>query len=187
MEPLKEMFDKPYYTRLADIVSTIHKPFHKEAFLRQVLEPLPTLSLNERLRHTSAVLKQHLPGNYRTTIAILEEVALVADRGYTALVFPDFVSQFGTHDLTTSLKALHYFTPFGSSEFAVRTFLKMDFDHTIKVMNDWSLDDNEHVRRLSSEGSRPRLPGRSSSSPLSTIRNIPDAFSKILRKTIPST
>lgn len=158
MEALKEMFSKAYYSRLAEAVNQIHKPFRTDLFLRQVLEPLPALSLNERMRHTSTVLKQHLPESYQTTIGILRDVAPLADRGYTALVFPDFVSQFGTNDLATSLDALHYFTKFGSSEFAVRTFLKIDFEGTIRVMHEWSSDDDEHVRRLASEGSRPRLP-----------------------------
>jgi 3-methyladenine DNA glycosylase AlkC len=152
------MFGKPYFTRLAEAVRQIHKPFRQDVFLRQVLEPLPALSLNERMRHTSVTLKQHLPDNYQTTIGILRDVAPLTNRGYTALVFPDFVSQFGTHDVRTSLDALHYFTKFGSSEFAVRTFLKLDFDRTIRIMHEWSNDDDEHVRRLASEGSRPRLP-----------------------------
>jgi len=158
MEALKEMFNTAYYSRLAAGLCQIHKPFPADQFLRQVLEPLPLLSLNERMRHTSTILKQHLPDNYQKTIGILRDVAPLIDRGYTALVFPDFVSQFGTNDVHTSLDALHYFTKFGSSEFAIRTFLKLDFDRTIRIMHDWSFDDDEHVRRLASEGSRPRLP-----------------------------
>ena len=171
------MFGKPYYSRLAEAVSQVHKPFRRDVFLREVLAPLPPLSLNERMRHTSLMLKQHLPDNYQTTIGILREVAPLADRGYTALVFPDFVSQFGTHDLRTSLDALHYFTKFGSSEFAVRTFLKLDFDRTIHIMHDWSTDDNEHVRRLASEGSRPRLPW---SFKLDAVINNPESTRGIL-------
>jgi 3-methyladenine DNA glycosylase AlkC len=56
------------------------------------------------------------------------------------------------------MDALKYFTTFGSAEFAIRYFLRKDLQRTLAVMHDWSLDDNEHVRRLASEGSRPRLP-----------------------------
>jgi 3-methyladenine DNA glycosylase AlkC len=158
MEPLKEMFNEVFYSRLAAAFKNIHKPFPSEKFLRDVLEPLNRLSLNERMRHTSVVLKAHLPSNYKTSIGIMKDVIPMLSTGYTTLIFPDFVSQFGTSDFQTSIDALRYFTKFGSSEFAIRTFLKMDLDRTIREMYDWSEDENDHVRRLSSEGSRPRLP-----------------------------
>lgn len=158
MEPLKEMFNRAYYQNLARVVSTVHKPFSSTAFIKAVTENLEALSLNERMRNTSQVLHKHLPEKYTTTISILRNVIQQMPTGYTALLFPDFVSQFGKADLKTSLDALKYFTQFGSSEFAIRTFLKSDFDKTLKMMYAWSEDENIHVRRLSSEGSRPRLP-----------------------------
>lgn len=158
MDPLKEMFNRAYYAKLAEAVHSVYQPFPVKVFLTEVCEPLASLSLNERMRHTSVVLQKHLPSHYPKSIGILNEVIPIMPVGYTNLVFPDYVSQFGTHDFKTSLKALHYYTRFGSSEFAIRTFLKMDFDRTIQEMYRWSEDENEHVRRLSSEGSRPRLP-----------------------------
>ncbi len=56
------------------------------------------------------------------------------------------------------MDALKEFTPFGTAEFAIREFLKRDLHRTLEVMLGWSLDANEHVRRLASEGCRPRLP-----------------------------
>jgi 3-methyladenine DNA glycosylase AlkC len=53
---------------------------------------------------------------------------------------------------------LKYFTAFGSSEFAVRHFLRLDFQRALHLMQGWAQDADEHVRRLASEGSRPRLP-----------------------------
>jgi 3-methyladenine DNA glycosylase AlkC len=158
MEPLKEMFGPVFYNKLAGSFKQVYKPFPAEQFLKDVQESLASLSLNERMRHTSVTLQQHLPQDYSKAIAIIREVIPLLNTGYTTLTFPDFVSQFGTHDFNTSLSALHFFTRFGSSEFAIRTFLKLDFDQTIQHLYRWSEDENEHVRRLSSEGSRPRLP-----------------------------
>ena len=56
------------------------------------------------------------------------------------------------------MEALKFFTPFGSSEFAVREFLKRDLHRTLRVMRGWADDSDDHVRRLASEGCRPRLP-----------------------------
>ena len=56
------------------------------------------------------------------------------------------------------MEALRFFTPFGSSEFAVRSFISADPERALGIMKAWAADSNEHVRRLASEGSRPRLP-----------------------------
>ena len=158
MEPLKEMFGRRYFRKLADTLVSVHPAFPASQFIREVADNIEELSLNQRMRKTSLVLHKYLPKNYSQSIGILREVIPQLDKGYTTLVFPDYVSQYGVHNFQESLEALKYFTSFGSSEFAIRVFLLNDFDRTIKVMQNWSLDENFHVRRLSSEGSRPRLP-----------------------------
>lgn len=158
MEPLKEMFNLAFYEDFAGVFQKQYKEFRKKDFLKEVTHNLSALSLNQRLRKTSVVLKEHLPSDYLSALAILTEVIPHTKRGYTNLVFPDFVGLYGHVNPKQSLEALKYFTCFGSSEFAIREFLKRDFANTIKEMQQWSKDENEHVRRLASEGSRPRLP-----------------------------
>ncbi|MBO9570725.1 MAG: DNA alkylation repair protein, partial [Chitinophagaceae bacterium] len=158
MEPLKEMFNKKFYQQFADVFADIEKSFNGAAFLKQVTTGLDELSLNARLRNTSVVLKQYLPADYKKAVNILTKAAQQLPSGYRALVYPDFVSLYGKDHFDVSMEALKYFTSFGSSEFAIREFLKTDLEKTLKVMNKWAEDKNVHVRRLSSEGSRPRLP-----------------------------
>lgn len=158
MEPLKEMFGYTFYNKLAGTIASVHPAFAAERFVKDVTHDIDTLSLNQRMRKTSVILHRHLPENYSQSIAILKEVVPQLNRGYTTLVFPDFVSQYGLSHFQESLDALKYFTTFGSSEFAIRVFFLHDFDRTLKAMEKWSTDENFHVRRLSSEGSRPRLP-----------------------------
>ena len=158
MEPLKEMFNHTFYQKLANTFAVVHKPFQAERFVKEVTFELENLSLNQRMRNTSIILHQHLPENYSKAINIMKEVVPQLNSGYTTLVFPDFVSLYGLSHFRESLDALKYFTSFGSSEFAVRTFLRHDLDKTLNVMYKWSTNENHHVRRLASEGSRPRLP-----------------------------
>lgn len=158
MEPLKEMFNRKYFEILAKEFQKAHKQFDADTFLKKVTDDLDVLELNQRLRKTTLILKQHLPANYLKALTILKKVIPNLKPGYTNLVFPDFVGMYGQENLDTSLDALRYFTCYGSSEFAIRVFLKKDFDYTIKLMYTWALDQNYHVRRLASEGSRPRLP-----------------------------
>ncbi len=158
MEPLKEMFNRAFFEALASEFKKAWKTFDEGAFLKTMLVDLEPLSLNERLRKTSVVLKAYLPADYKKAVEIMFKVVPNTRPGYTNLIFPDFVSLYGHEHFDLSMRALKYFTTFGSSEFAIREFLKRDFSKTIEVMHEWSADENVHVRRLSSEGSRPRLP-----------------------------
>ena len=45
-----------------------------------------------------------------------------------------------------------------TGEFALRTFLAADLDRTLATALRWTESPDEHVRRLASEGTRPRLP-----------------------------
>lgn len=158
MEPLKEMFNRNFYKHFAEEFSKADKNFHPDKFVKEVTTGFDEMSLNQRMRNTSVVLHKHLPYSYKKQIEICRKVVPTAQRGYVSLVFPDFVGLFGRQDFDTSLDALKYFTSFGSSEFAIREFLRLDFKRTIKVMEKWATDKDHHVRRLSSEGSRARLP-----------------------------
>lgn len=157
-DALKDMFNKKFYELLAMEFHAVEKNFQADKFIKDVIKNIEHLSLNERLRYTSIVLKKYLPAEYKKSISVLVKVIPKFKGSYTSLVFPDFVSQYGHGDFDLSMEALHNFTQFGSSEFAIREFLKRDFEKTIKVMNKWAEDKSHHVRRLSSEGSRPRLP-----------------------------
>ena len=56
------------------------------------------------------------------------------------------------------MKYLMVFTPYSSSEFAVRPFIQRYPLKTMKQLMEWTESNDEHIRRLASEGSRPRLP-----------------------------
>ncbi|PYE25456.1 3-methyladenine DNA glycosylase AlkC [Paraburkholderia silvatlantica] len=101
---------------------------------------------------------QALPGGYDAVLALLTEAAPRLGGGFVSLVAPDYVGQYGRHAFDRSMDALKYLTLFGSSEFAVREFLCDDTRRALVIMERWSQDTDDAVRRLASEGSRPRLP-----------------------------
>ncbi|SMC89566.1 DNA alkylation repair protein [Pedobacter africanus] len=158
MEPLKEMFNLEFYQHYATVFSDVDRNFNAPAFLKDVTANLDELELNGRLRNTAVVLQKHLPKSFEAAVDILYKAAPALKRGYTALVLPDFVGLYGKEHFQRSMEALKDFTSLGSSEFAIREFLRVDLDRTLKVMQQWAEDKDEHVRRLASEGSRPRLP-----------------------------
>lgn len=157
-EPLKELFNRAYFERLAKELGAVHPQLKRDAFLKAVQHGNEGRELNARMRHAAITLRSYLPTDYRKAVHVLKDLAPRMPKGYTALLYPDFVGVHGLDEPAFSLEALRYFTPFGSSEFAVREFFRRDTQGTLKVMRAWAEDHDEHVRRLASEGSRPRLP-----------------------------
>ena len=157
-DQLKEMFNRAYFERLAKEVEAAAPTVKRTALVKDLLNGNDARELNARMRHASTTLRTHLPADFRRSVNVLQAVAERMPRGYTALLYPDFVGQFGHDDPAFSLDALKHLTSCGSSEFAVREFLRRDVKGTLKVMRAWAEDESEHVRRLASEGSRPRLP-----------------------------
>ena len=100
---------------------------------------------------------QHLPANYKKAINILKPVSTQFS-GFEHMFFQDFVECYGLDDYETSISALEHFTKYASSEFAVRAFILQDEQRMMKQMYRWAKSDNHHVRRLATEGCRPRLP-----------------------------
>lgn len=158
-EPLKNQYDRAYLNRLASVVSVCAPNGIDEGrFVLAVLaDGWEELELKGRMRRICECLREFLPEDYLEALPIVREAAARFD-GYLSMFFPDFIECYGLSDWDASVDALHWITRFGSSEFAVRPFLKADAPRMLQSMLAWTSDENEHVRRLASEGSRPLLP-----------------------------
>jgi len=158
VEPLKNVFDPSFVTRLADAVAERDAGFKRKVFLVNVLDRAWSgRELKDRMHHLAFCLNESMSGSYPDKINLLIEIS-PDFKGLAALVFPDFVEMFGLDDWDISIHALEMFTPLSSSEFAVRPFIIRDPVRMMATMNAWAGHENEHVRRLASEGCRPRLP-----------------------------
>jgi len=155
---LKEMFNAAQFRRIADLLADVHSGFDRDRFLALATDGLGDLTLIQRVRRATDATHATLPKNFVHAVAVLKNIAPQIQSGFVGIFLPDFVGQHGHDHFDESMEALKFLTPFSSAEFAIREFLKRDFARTLAVMKRWSHDDNEHVRRLASEGSRPRLP-----------------------------
>lgn len=155
---LKEIFNRDRLNHFARETIAIHPAFDGERFLQLASEGLDDLSIMQRLRQIAVSFHATLPGPYERNIEILWTLAPRINHGFASITLPEYVALYGQDHFDLSMKALAFFTRFGSSEFAIRHFLLKDMPRTLAVMQSWSMDENEHVRRLSSEGCRPRLP-----------------------------
>jgi 3-methyladenine DNA glycosylase AlkC len=161
---LKEVYDDYFLIALAKTLSVFDKKFDQKNFLKNLQnQDWADKALKQRMRAITLAINQALsPQKYHQKIAVLKEVVhqIAKDKNsnLALIIFPDFVEVFGLDDFEISMATLEFFTEFGSSEFAVRQFIKLDEKNALSFFAKWSKSDNHHVRRLASEGCRPRLP-----------------------------
>jgi len=159
MEPLKEMFNFNYIDELAVHVKNNYPLFDKKHFVQQFQHAdFEALGLNDRMRLITQTLSSFLPDDYNKALEVLKKTIPLVKSGYTNVIFPEYVAMFGKNHFNVSMEALKFFTCFGTSEFAIREFLRADFHKTYNEMKKWAKHENLHIRRLASEGTRPRLP-----------------------------
>lgn len=155
---LKEIFNAERLKHIATEMTAVYPRFNAIAFLKMANEGLADLSIMQRMARVSECLYAVLPLGYDESLEVLRTLAPRLNSSFVSISLPQYVAMYGAHDFEQSMDALKYFTAFGSSEFAIRHFLRSDLQRSLTLMQQWSLDDNEHVRRLASEGCRPRLP-----------------------------
>jgi 3-methyladenine DNA glycosylase AlkC len=162
---LKDIYSPGFYKRFAETLITVLPSFNSRRFIQLVFAAgWEEKELKERMKHTSVVLQQLLPGNYKQQVkSILSVIRQLQQEQFTGssiefMFFPDFIETYGIDDFETSVKAIEKVTQFTSCEFAVRPFLIKYRDRMTAQMMNWSLHTNEKVRRLATEGMRPRLP-----------------------------
>lgn len=159
-EPLKAIYNEAFLRDFGHKIRSRHSDFDIEEFISLVMaEPWDDLELKKRMRRITETLGSCIQLPYEKALEIL--FAITEDCvGFPYLIFPDFVEVYGQREehWELSMKALETFTAKSSAEFAVRPFLLREPERMMERMLTWSKHPDEHVRRLASEGCRPRLP-----------------------------
>lgn len=164
MEPLKNFYSIENAMRLAEALHRAWPRFPKAKFLLGLENELEPLELKERMNLLSIRVAQFLPAEYSTKVDIIlgalahNENDRVGLRGFILWPLSTLISQEGLDDFDLSMKALKEITKLFTAEFDVRPFLEREPDRCLRLFQKWTQDQNHHVRRLVSEGTRPRLP-----------------------------
>ncbi|XID90744.1 DNA alkylation repair protein [Paenibacillaceae bacterium WGS1546] len=159
-EPLKEMYSEEFLHGFGERVRSAYAPFRTDSFVRDTMSgDWDELPLKRRFRKITVALGNHLPAGYSEALDVLYAIDEHCV-GFPYLFFPDFVEAYGQaeEDWERSMEALERFTAKSSAEFAVRPFILRDPERMLRRMANWADHPDEHVRRLASEGLRPRLP-----------------------------
>lgn len=164
--PLKDSFGPAVPRRIARAIVAVHPAFPASAFIADALDGYDDLELTPRVRQIARALNRHLPPDFDEAIGILlaslgppsgrEQLTGMAAFLYAPHVF--FVADFGREHWETSMRAQHELTQLFTAEYSIRTFLESEPERTLARLRQWAIDPSPDVRRLVSEGTRPRLP-----------------------------
>lgn len=160
MSALKEWLNGAVAEQYADGLAKIDSTFDRQKFLDLIIPHLEPLELKERVALFAEAMYYTLPAaDYQAAVAVLLALITRLDVRELALwPIPHYVEAYGLEHPDISLPALKQITLHMSAEFAIRPFIVRYPAQTMAVIHQWAEDDNEHVRRLASEGTRPRLP-----------------------------
>lgn len=167
-DPLKTFFDRARVVAIGKPLAAAWPAFPQARFVREAVAGLDPLALTDRGRHIAAAMTRALPASYPEALAIIlaslgERLARTEGNGlapFHYLPHVVFVAEHGLADadVDRSLEAQHALTRRFSCEFSIRPFLERHPARTLAALTRWTTDPDEHVRRLVSEGTRPRLP-----------------------------
>ncbi len=163
------LFNPEKVASLAESISHIYPEFDSSRFQKEVVEAFPTLELKQRIARIRDCLKKYLPADYKEAVSVilkalpppLDEALTDNDFGdFIYAPYSDFVAYFGCsrEHLAFSLAALKEITKRFSGEDAIRYFINAFPKETMAILTEWCSNTNYHVRRLCSEGTRPKLP-----------------------------
>lgn len=163
------LFNPKKIEQISNEIFQVYPEFEKDRFIKEVVTKFPKLELKERIYHITLCLMKYLPSQYTDAVEILiKSLPEPCDSNLKDDDFGDFiyapyhhfVAVYGCNstDLHFSLNALEKLTTRFSAEDAIRYFINAFPNETLSKMKEWSGHKHYHVRRLASEGSRPKLP-----------------------------
>jgi 3-methyladenine DNA glycosylase AlkC len=172
--PLKLLLDSNAVNQLAENIHSVYNTFDKNGFINHTMDGINPLSLTERSVHIATSLKKYLPQIYSGAIEIILQsltppLAKTEGNGLAVLFYMphcSYVAMYGVNaefnngrdPIEVSMNVQYELTQRFSCEFSIRPFIANHEKRTLKTLYKWMSDPNPHVRRLCSEGTRPRLP-----------------------------
>ncbi len=197
---LKLWFDVNLAKELSTKINSTTSAFNSKHFTSTIEKNIDELELKDRVTLFAKLLNESLNGTFANKIEILlnilgpentEETGMFK-KYYWIMPIAKFVENYGLDDFKKSMKAIEEITKRNTGEYCIRPFIEKYPDKTVSQMRKWSKNKNKHIRRLSSEGCRPRLPWATQltmfvddPTPIFTIlENLKDDESKYVQKSV---
>lgn len=179
---LKDIYTEKTLQEVANAFQAVYPAFPAKDFLTKTMDKTwEEQGIKARGRKISLSLGECLPDDYREAVKIVDQAAPSLSGGLLGLFVPDFVEVYGQaeEEWDITIQMLEKYTQYWSSEMAVRPLIIHQEERMMAQMNAWAQHENEHLRRLASEGCRPLLPW---SQPLDGFKKDPTPVLQILEK-----
>lgn len=168
-EPLKHFFDRSVIRAIADSLHAVYPALEPRAFVAECLDGLDDLELMARGGHIAEVMRRHLPQDFAAAAdVIVRSLPAPPERAeptegssmtpFRYLPHVVYVARHGLGDFEAAMRAQYELTKRFTAEFSIRAYLIAHPERTYARLRLWATDLSVHVRRLVSEGTRPRLP-----------------------------
>jgi 3-methyladenine DNA glycosylase AlkC len=164
--PLKEVMDRKLVVLIGESLAGVVPGFNGRRFRSHAMRDLDTLELKERASKIAEAMAEQMPASFDDLAPLLIQ-SLGPPLGRTEgnglapfFYFPhtQLIGARGVAHFASGMKANYEITKRFTAEFSIRPFLIQHRSKSLKLLAQWTNDDNPHVRRLVSEGTRPRLP-----------------------------
>ena len=163
---ITEAFGHELAILLSNKIASVFKDFPKKDFCQSVKKSVVGKSYTQRIEVIADSLKTYLPERYPKALAILMQILGPENKEETGMftnfywLMPvgKFVEKYGLDDFTESIKAIEEITKRNTGEYAIRPYARKYPEKTLAVCIKWAKSENFHLRRLASEGLRPKLP-----------------------------
>jgi len=171
-EPFKNLLNKEIIEAMAAHFQRQWPEFDSNGFVAMATDDLDALELKARTERITETMIKYLPADFEKA-AIIMSASLgtpLADdisagtvdakgiAGWAIMPMTHYVGLRGHDHFDLSMMLFKEMTKRASAEFGIRFFILASPNKTLKALKAWTTDDNQHVRRLVSEGIRPRLP-----------------------------
>lgn len=164
--PLKTIIDHKLVNLISESFEAVYRDFDTRRFKREAKDGLEDLELKQRASHIADALQRQLPDDFEEGSRILvrsfgPELEMTQDYGlqpFFYLAHAELIGRYGKDHFESGMKANYELTKRFTAEFSIRPYIIAHRDKSLRLMKKWITDPNPHVRRLVSEGSRPRLP-----------------------------
>lgn len=161
-----DYFDADLAVLLADKITPLQKDFNKNKFVQSVSDGCEGKPLKKRVEFIADQLHQFLPDDFEYSTEILtnilgpenKEETGMFNRFYWVMPIAKYVEKYGLEHFEVSIAAIEAVTKRNTGEYAIRPFIRKYPERTLQKMREWASSDNFHLRRLASEGLRPKLP-----------------------------
>jgi hypothetical protein len=170
-EPFKNLINATLVQTAAAHLSRQGRGFDAVRFSALALPGLDALEMKARAMQICTALEATLPAAFDEAAALIEAALAPAGRSWAGqpsgadglagwILWPvgEYIARHGQATPERALQALHALTQRFTAEFAIRPFIVHHPALVFATLQRWTQDPSDHVRRLVSEGSRPRLP-----------------------------